>query len=45
MCHHPEKRKLPLIAVYGPAAANAEQRSDLRRLDGDFEERARAWPS
>ncbi|MDP9607899.1 hypothetical protein ACFV4E_15360 [Streptomyces hygroscopicus] len=26
MSHHPERRKLPLIAVYGQTAANAEQR-------------------
>lgn len=26
MSHHPERRKLPLIAVYAETAANAEQR-------------------
>ncbi|MFJ9711618.1 hypothetical protein [Streptomyces sp. NPDC101234] len=26
MGHHPEQRKLPLIAVHGETAANAEQR-------------------
>jgi len=45
MSHHPERRKLPLLAVYGQTSVNAGQHPGLRRLDGDFGERTKPWLS